>query len=200
MTKEEHAARLHVGIISPLRFIQQCSTVFGNGHLLVCRQKNSTNIVVVMRSTIKDWDCRPLSSSSVMLLSGEKSTKLAWTGPSTRHKHGKEPFPKDQKCPLVLGGLAGLAVYIKHQSKSAIKDFEHSKRNELAHNGPFLQSIYQSPDETTHFEQEFVGQKKESVKRLSMTFKDEAEKEDNFRQSIQEGVSLVVAVAHRKTF
>jgi len=135
----------------------------------------------------------------VMLLSGETDTKLAWQGPSTRHKNGKKAFPKDQKRPLVLGGLAGLAVYIKHESQAAVKDLEHSKRNELAHNGPFLQSIYQSPDGTAHFEQEFVGQK-ESVKRLRMAFKDEAEKEDNFRESIEEGVSLVVAVLKEKSF
>ena len=149
-------------------------------------------------SRIKDGVAALCRQVLVTLLSGE-TTNLAWTGPSTRRKNGKEPFPKDQKRPLVLGGLAGLAVYIKHQSQAAIKDLEHSKRNELAHNGPFLQSIYQSPDGTTHFEHKFVGQK-ESVKRLSMTFKDEAEKDDNFRDSIQEGVSLVVAVLKEKLF
>jgi hypothetical protein len=150
-------------------------------------------------SRIKDGVAALCRQVLVMLLSGETDKKLAWQGLSTRHKNGKKAFPKDQKRPLVLGGLAGLAVYIKHESQAAVKDLEHSKRNELAHNGPFLQSIYQSPDGTAHFEQEFVGQK-ESVKRLRMAFKDEAEKEDNFRESIEEGVSLVVAVLKEKSF
>lgn len=150
-------------------------------------------------SRIKDGVAALCRQVLVMLLSGETDKKLAWQGLSTRHKNGKKAFPKDQKRPLVLGGLAGLAVYIKHESQAAVKDLEHSKRNELAHNGPFLQSIYQSPDGTAHFEQEIVGQK-ESVKRLRMAFKDEAEKEDNFRESIEEGVSLVVAVLKEKSF
>jgi hypothetical protein len=61
-----------------------------------------------------------LDAIEILLSDGTK--KLRWHGPSTR-KASKNIFPKDI-LPLVLGGLAGLAVYINFEQGTTLRAWD----------------------------------------------------------------------------
>lgn len=125
------------------------------------------------------------------ILLSNASKRLIWHGPLTRKT--KAGFPKEQKLPLVLGGLAGLAVYIKFEGVTTLEEWEPAKRNNFARNGPFLNSLYACGNNRA---QEY-GVKKEKVKTLRKAFKEEAAKGD-FPVDTEQGISRVVDALSEK--
>ena len=96
----------------------------------------------------------------------------------------------------MLGGLAGLAVYIKLEEETTLKEWEPAKQKNLARNGPFLDSLYAASPGGNNRAQEY-GVKKEKVKTSRKAFRDEAAKGD-FPANIEEGISRVVDALSEK--
>jgi len=128
----------------------------------------------------------------IVKLRGSSEKKLSWHGPTTKGANG---FPKESILPLVLSGLAGLTFYIKLEEETMINSWDPAIRNNVAHDGAFLSSLYASVDRNNRAEA--YGAQKRKVKTLRKAYEVEAAK-DNIPANIDEGVSNVVEALGEK--
>lgn len=131
-----------------------------------------------------------------LLVEESKPKKLSWQGPSTRaNTDGRRAFPKEQRLPLVLRGLAGLVEYINMAEETNIQNWSRGERNNVPHNGSFLNSLYASPDGETR--NKTYAQTKQNVKELRKIFKEKADAAFPY-ETVEEVTSAVVDALTRK--
>jgi hypothetical protein len=73
-----------------------------------------------------------------MVVTGSEEDVLSWQGPNV--------FPSHAKLPVILQGLHGLFAYIENAKTEDLENWETQSRNQLAHNGKFLEALIVTPE------------------------------------------------------
>jgi hypothetical protein len=131
-----------------------------------------------------------------MLVTGTETVKeLTWQGPASRGKKGKHKFTKENKLQVISQALSGLVAYIENANAEDLKNWGNGQRNELAHNGEFIDALFPETPEGKNRDGTGYGAKKMSVKAMR---KDLADREVGPSKDLETGLQAVMTALEAK--